>query len=504
MRIRCVPLAKELEKIRQSTQPRNWSIPLRAPNIYFDISDNAEISVALEHIADVHLGYKSLQNQFFYLDSQTVSNYGIESEYLKSIFQLGDLNDQRFVQQGMPQVFLFYCDHPESDLGGTGALRYIRDMENKPAAIRKQTGQSTTISEALEKQGGTYWYGPKAIPKEAHIWIRKAFDKTYAPFIFNQPQILDQRCNYLVPHEGIKWQLVASIMTSSLFALSMEAAGSASMGAGVLEIPTTKLSKILVPDVRKFSPKTQSNITKLAKAVWEHDTPVNWGNPSHRPSEYLNKLDDLFLSEIGVNVTPEELYDAIKFALSARITVAHEKAKNKSSSETGDISSVAKAILSNFRSQIESIRFPESFLGPEISTSQIEIDPSLDIDVTVQPFLDQWAILISSGKGNEILNLNLPRPIAEVLIRAVLIGRRSFMIPTNPQEASTVLTQYWNWLPPLLNAIKEECASSSLGTRFEGEIEKEAMKLLNWSEYAIDKEPYGRIRLLHIVPETYS
>ena len=502
IRVRCLALANELEQIRQKNEPRNWSLPLRAPNTYFVLTEKAKSFVPLEEIADVHLGYKSLQNQFFYLDTQTIAKYGIEPEYVKPIYQLGDLQDEQFLQHPDNKIFLFHCNRPEADLRGTGALKYIRDMGNKPAAVKKQTGQMTTISEALAKQGGTYWYGPKAIPQGAHIWVRKAFDKTYSPFIFNQSQILDQRCNYLLPHKGIRWQALASILTSSIFTLSIEAAGSASMGAGALEIPTTKLSKIMVPYIRHFSSKKQSQLIKLANLVWEKDRPINWRSSSNQPSKYLRQLDSFLLKEIGTDISPDDIYDAIFHSLSSRMKIAQEKAKSKKIAESADILAIAKTILSTFKSQLESVRFPESFLPPEASTSSIEIDPQLDIDIAVQPFFEQGDVTITSEKGDLILHSNLPLEITNVLIHAILMGRRRFPIPNDQDVARFLMNEFWKWFPPLLDNIIQDCTSSSLGTKFEGEIEKAAMKILGWSNLVTQHDPYGHFRLHHTDAET--
>lgn len=502
MRIRCISATAELEDLRQTTQPRNWSLPLRAPNAYYTLIAATKIGlVPIEELADCHLGYKSLQNRFFYLDSDTIARYEIEREFLKPIYQLGDLQENLFFQQSKPRVFLLHCDRPQADLRGSGAYRYIRDMQDKPAALKKQTGRVQTISEALGRQGGAYWYGPKATPQEAHVWVRKAFDKTYSPFLFEQPMMLDQRCNYLLPHRGISWQALAAVLTSSVFALSIEAAGSASMGGGALEIPTTKLSNIMVPDIRQFSRNKLGRLVDLAEAVWEYDVPVNWRDSEIQPSTYLRNLDEFLLSEIGAGISPDALYEAIRHTLSVRMRLAQDKSKSKRRAEATDIAEVARTIVSNFTQLIEARRFPESFTASGIETMPIEIDPRLDLDVSVEPFLEECEVQITSPERGVILDVSLPRMLADVLVRALLMGRRSFSIPLDPDAAGQLMQEFWNWLPPLLSDIKAECKSSSLGTRFEGEIEKAAMTMLGWSHRLIEPAPYGHFRLLPVTDE---
>ncbi|MDP8208570.1 MAG: N-6 DNA methylase [Candidatus Electryonea clarkiae] len=196
LRIRCISTYDELERMKERNELRNWSINLRAPRIYFSILDNSTLPfIPLTELAHCHLGYKALQNKFYYLSKEIIKTYKIEKEFLIPIYMMRDLQSDKIIQTIEPETFLFYCNSPENDIRGTGALNYIRDMEDRPAKKKKQSDKSSSISEVLEKQGGKHWYYPKAIPHKSNIWIRKAFDGVYAPFIFTQPQVVDQRCN---------------------------------------------------------------------------------------------------------------------------------------------------------------------------------------------------------------------------------------------------------------------------------------------------------------------
>jgi hypothetical protein len=200
--------------------------------------------IALSSIARASLGYKSLQNNFFYLNEPTIDTYGVEKKYLTPILMLRDLNGRAYNQTPAPSLWLFNCKDTKADLRGTGALSYIDAMADRSAADKKQTGKNLTIREALEAQGGSVWYAPKARPAAHNVWLRKAFDGVFSPFLFAKPALVDQRCNSLTPVAGIDWQEVAAALTCSLFAYSLEINGSASMGAGALEAPTTKLSAL--------------------------------------------------------------------------------------------------------------------------------------------------------------------------------------------------------------------------------------------------------------------
>ena len=138
----------------------------------------------LGDIARASLGYKSLQNEFFYLNQATIETYKIEAAYLEPILLFRDLKASAFWQPGKGKTQLFMCREQEGDLRGTGALRYIRTMGAHSANQKKQSGKVLTIREVLEAQGGGLWYAPKATPHPARIWLRKAINGTYAPFVF--------------------------------------------------------------------------------------------------------------------------------------------------------------------------------------------------------------------------------------------------------------------------------------------------------------------------------
>ena len=236
----------------------------------------------LEHLGHVSLGYKSLQNEFFYIDETTVERFAIEPKFLRPVFMLGDMKTSTFIQSGRPKRWLFYCQDDEGDLRGTGAYRYIQAMAGRIAKRRKQAGTQRTIRDTLEAQGGPCWYAPKAAPNQHRLWLRKAVNSTYAPFVFKRPVLVDQRCNAIEPAGGAPYGSVAAVITSTLFAYSVEINGSASLGGGALDVATTRLRGYPVWDVRLLTAQEHAEVQQLAADVWKYETPVNWGDGTAR------------------------------------------------------------------------------------------------------------------------------------------------------------------------------------------------------------------------------
>lgn len=282
--------------------------------------------VPLGEIAQVSLGYKSLQNDFFYLNQATIDTYKIEAEYLQPIVVFRDLDAKSFRQQIDTKTKLFQCRDEEGDLRGTGALRYIRTMATRSANQKKQSGKVLSIREVLEAQGGGLWYAPKATPHPARLWLRKAINGIHAPFVFAVPTVVDQRCNYLDPREGVSWELLGAVLTSTIFAFSLEINGSVSMGAGALEAPTTKLRQYPVFDPRTLDRSEKQELVRHGRAVWSDERPIDWlAKP--QPGPKLQALDSWLLDRAGDRVSTKTLYADLAAACAARIAVARDKVR---------------------------------------------------------------------------------------------------------------------------------------------------------------------------------
>jgi hypothetical protein len=249
----------------------------------------------LHKVATVSLGYKSLQNDFFYVNKATIDTYGVEKKFLVPMLMLKDLDGASFEQRPSPSLWLFACREKRADLRGTGAFRYIEAMADHSASRKKQTGKNLTIMEALEAQSGGTWYAPKARPNSHNIWLRKAFGTVYAPFLFEKAALVDQRLNSLTPVAGIEWKSLAAALTSTLFAYSLEINGAASMGAGALEAPTTKLRDYPVLNVAELNAAQTKKLVALGEAVWSTEKPVDWGLDGSTPGPHLRALDEWIL-----------------------------------------------------------------------------------------------------------------------------------------------------------------------------------------------------------------
>lgn len=428
---------------------------------------------ALRNIADVSLGYKSLQNDFFYVNKATISTYGIEKKYLVPMLMLKDLDPAEYEQDPTPSLWLFACKDKRGDLRGTGAWRYIEAMADRSAAEKKQTGKNLTIKEALEAQSGGTWYAPKAKPAFHHIWLRKALNTVYAPFVMDKATLVDQRLNSIAPVDGVEWKEVAAALTSSIFAYSLEINGAASMGAGALEAPTTKLRDYPVLDVRKLKPKERTKLVTLAQAVWDKEAPIDWGSDDWQPKKKLRDLDEWILKTAGGEVKADQMYEDIRATCQARIVVAEDKRKKTKKQQSDSIGSVADSIVNAVEPKLKTKNFPDDFANGVKLDHPLVFDRGSLKEITIGHLLDSYDIEVHAKGGETVYAATHPAPVAEAIIRALLIGRSTFSVSTDRKAMDAAVTEFIKWVSQAEKDIQTAITESAFGTGYEDALKRE-------------------------------
>jgi hypothetical protein len=434
--------------------------------------------VALSEIATVSLGFKSLQNSFYYVNQATIDTFGIEKRFLTPILMLKSLNTDRYRQSPKPDLWLFNCRDKQADLRGTGALKYIESMADRSAAEKKQAGKNLTIREALEAQSGGLWYAPKAKPNRHHIWVRKAMDGVFAPFLFETPALVDQRCNSISPAQGIEWKDLAAVLSSTLFAYSVEINGSASMGAGALEAPTTKLRGYPVFDVRELSSKERKSLITLAEAMWKSSSPVDWSDQDVQPSDELKELDAWFLKRSKRNVSLETLYNDLRTACMSRISVAKDKGRKVKKQKADNIGSLAESITKAIALKVESRNFPENFANGAVWDIDLTFDRGNLNRITVSRLLGNWDISIEAKSGETVYRGSFDQVVAEAIIRSLLWGRSVFSVSSDRKAMMLAVSDFIEWFSKINAEIDKQIAVSALGTGYEDALRREVFSRL--------------------------
>ena len=433
----------------------------------------------LQHVAHVSLGYKSLQNDFFYVREDTIDTYGIESQFLKPLFMLSDIASDSFVQRRTPKLWLFHCLEDERNLRGSGAYRYIQSMGTRAAARKKQAGAPQTIREALEAQGGGRWYAPKATPHRHRLWLRKAYNGTYAPFVFERPVLVDQRCNAIDPAKDVPHDSLAALITSTLFAYSLEINGSAGLGGGALEASTRRLRSYPVFDLRDLGQQAHRELQHLVYDVWENEEPIDWLKPRISPGQYLRRLDEWILSRAQRAMSVDVVYRDLAEVCGLRVSVAKDRPRVASKREGDSISRVATSVADGVRRFLELRRFPEDFMEIEDSNAIALMFSSEGLRrIDMYRLMDMAELQLIGDEEVVIYEASIPWSVAEVIVRACLLGRSDFTVSAKREMAECALREFHDWFLDIDGRLKRSIADSSLGTGYEVQLAREVYRLL--------------------------
>lgn len=437
---------------------------------------------SLGNVARVSLGYKSLQNNFFYVSSSTVETFGIEKKFLFPIFTKKDFESEKFFQDGDTTYGIFFCYEKEGDLQGTGALRYIRAMAGHAAAQKRQSGDFTTIKEALERQGGSRWYAPKARPHKKHIWFRKGIDRTFAPFLFREPAAVDQRYNYIEPSNVDDW-VMAALVSSSVFAFSVEIHGSATLGAGALEASTRNLRRFPVLNVDKLSVSQCQKLAELGNEVWAEERPIVWGGAAV-PGPRLVKLDQYILDLMGTVVNVSKLHNDLNRACLNRVSVAEDKEKLTNRKKKENIKSEAQAITANASKVFDQKRFPEGFTPSNEETQTVTFPQHGVFTIEMHQILGHARVVVKNSNGEDFWQADMSTIRAEVLIRSALIGRRVFELATSEGTCRDLLEEFFKVFSMFRDRVDRDIEASTIGTRYKADLEAQVFRGVGIDERA--------------------
>lgn len=445
----------------------------------------------LSDIAHVGLGYKSLQNDFFYLTSDVIGRFSIEAKFLIPIYRFRDFRGDKFEQDSEICTWVFVCNEPEEYIRGTGALRYIRHMEKQPATQKKQGKDPQTMSEVLRKQGGTFWYGPKAQPHPKRIWVRKAIDAVYAPFVCKDESVVDQRCNYVAAGEECSWQEIASLLTSSVFAFSAECSGACALGAGALELPTTILRSVRVPDIRSWKDLERHELVRLGQAVWTTEAPIDWSRML--PEKLQRELDELVLRGLGGGVRLDQLYGDLSDLCAARRSLSSQKEGKIRAAETRDVAQVVRSIVDGVEALVASRQFPIGFMDSTMESIGVQLPEGRPLAFETSAFMGHVLVTIRDSDSEACYwESEVSSAVAECVARALLSGQRAFRVPVGQAEAQSLCAKHVEWLSALQSQIEDRVRGTAFGTRFEQRVRTEVMSGLGLEPLLFESEVPGK------------
>ena len=429
----------------------------------------------LSDYCDVLLGYKSFLNDFFYLDAARIERFGVESEFLIPLYMLADLDHGHYRQTRAPKTWLFWCKREPHDLRGTGAGRYVDWGSQQMTVPRKQTAESVPWPQAPALSHSRHWYFPPAPTHPTRLAVRKGVNACYAPFVFDEPRVLDQRLYLMCPKGDLSFEVLAAYLASSLFALSLETNADLGLGEGVLTLGANNLRALpsVDLDVVEASPG-RGEVTEAADALMECEPPEVRQLAEHPE---LRQLDQALVRALGFDpARAEELETAVIRLAEARLSRARQRSALTSQAARVDIQSVSDSVAQSLETWLKARQYPEDFMPGE-STQRMNF-PAGQLEIALAPMLDTCRVVVH-GENGTILDDTLNLHVAEVLLRALQMGRRVFSLPGTADAAIQALHGFSSLLEEFEDQFAQVVAATGLGDRHRDAVLSKALATLH-------------------------
>ncbi len=215
---------------------------LRAPDIYWYLLENYHDKlIRVGDVADTPRGFTTGANSFFVLDSQTISTWGIEADFLSPVINSPrDVKSLLIAPNQLPYS-LFMCSKRKSALRGTAALEYIK------------WGESQSFHQRSSIRSRRLWYGIRKRPLPPLTFpqlVGSTAKTTYAP----KGCLAIDNFTEIHPSSALSVPLCLSL-NSTVFQLMLNLSGCANRGYGFLKMQTSDLSNLLCvnPEILNIS-----------------------------------------------------------------------------------------------------------------------------------------------------------------------------------------------------------------------------------------------------------
>ena len=208
---------------------------LRAPNIYHAILNKcADKLVRLGDIATVRFGIKTGANDFFYLTSEVIAEWGIEPEFYRPVMTSPQESRRIAINPAELPRRLFMCYEDKAALVGTGALAYI------------EWGEAQGYHQRRSVASRRRWYdlGKR---DTAELAMNYVIDTTARTFYFGQGCLVPNVFHTAHSNADLPLQLCA-VLNSTFAQLIINLSGRANLGGGALKLELYEFEGLTLPD----------------------------------------------------------------------------------------------------------------------------------------------------------------------------------------------------------------------------------------------------------------
>jgi hypothetical protein len=196
------------------------------------------------------------------------------------------------------------------------------------------------------------------------------------------------------------------------------------------------------------------------------------------------------------------LYADLAAACAARIAIARDKVRTIKKRETDNLTSVANGIAEQVRQLLNGRQFPDDFIPESTTTTPFTVDRKSLRHIRLLPFLDQSTLTLTTETGKTLLNQTYSKVVAEALVRAILMGRSSFAIPTGRKAAEEAVASFLAWFDDIRRRLQVAINESAFGTGYEDRLTAEVYRRLGIDRLAGERTLPAEINLSPVKTES--
>lgn len=477
--MRCRSIKQDVlrSQIEISGKTAKWGLNLRSPRILFELKKHYPEKLAfLREVAPPAFGSKTGINEFYHLSESDLLTWKIENQFLFPLLKSPSDSSSILIDQNGLKLKVFVCRLSKDQLRANGysnALKYIEWGERQKFQSGVQAGL-TWPNGAEVRQRKPGWYSlPEYRSYPGQIFISMAYGDRYITKYSASPLIADNRLYFLSPVDGIKPELVAAVMNSTITFLLIESIGRVSLGDGALELKVEDARDYLqIPDIRQFTQESCKAILAAFQPLLDRSIGPVIDEIKQRDRQLLDRA---VLEAMGLK--PEkwlpEIYVGITQLVEARVNIGKMRGLSRRGKKQKAAQTVAEEVIQDIIPN-GLRRFPDDFLSQEAIK-----DTFHEVSLLPEPyhykgfFFGKVELATESGQQYYAANLHEARYI----LYAQAAGRTVARLPNKMVEVTRTANNYAAYLrslrQQLFEAYNRRTLDSNAAERFVQEVWKQ-------------------------------
>ena len=441
-----------------------WGKYIRAPDIFFEIlSQGAKrgLWVPLKTLAGIKRGYTTGANEFFYLEPSAITNWKIESKFLRRLVKSPRFHNRLIITKDQLNTKVLLVEEPKSALRGTNVLSYIKWGEEQ------HFNERDMCASRARGQGMWYQLGEKS---PSPLLFPANFFSRHLIYLNESKASADKRLYELYPKKGVSTILLAAILNSTLYALLALLYGRSPGGGRSVEVAVYEAASLPIINPDGIPPNKAANIRQaFSKLLKREIKPLE----EEMEDEDRLALDRAVFELLGMG--DKEIKETYKAILEIeRILAARDKMKAKSKKQGVSPEDAVKYVLTLLSSAPLPKDFPNGYLtkGTMAETFKVESRP-----VHVE-FSTDVAIGYSVKTDGETVYSGWDLDRARYIFNALSGGKLSFEIPVDPEEMKEAASKYESDLRTIVRQVESIIDGLAMDRKMREAVEPAVLKQL--------------------------